>query len=67
MTDYHDKGFAVVDLMDPRFAADVWRDIDKDEISKLLSKTDNMPWKTLQSIPRTQSAVAFVQELDNVS
>ncbi|KAM0801851.1 hypothetical protein BDR22DRAFT_888300 [Usnea florida] len=65
MTDYHDKGFAVIDLMDPRFAADLWRDIDKDEIRKLTGKMEEMPWKALKNVPQTQSAVAFSQEVDN--
>ena len=67
MTDYHDKGFAVIDLIDPRFVADVWSDIDKDEIRKLLGTFSDVPWKALQNVPQTQRIVAFFQELDNVS
>ena len=67
MTDFHDKGFAVLELMDPRFAADVWRDIDKDEIRKLLDTVSDKPWKSLENFPRTRSLFAFSREVDNVS
>ena len=65
MTDYHDKGFAVVDLMDPRFAAGLWRDIDQDAIRKLLEKAHEKHWQPL-SFPRTPSFLNFNQELENV-
>ena len=67
MTDFFDKGFAVVDLIDPRFAADVWRDIDKNEIRTLLQGTfTDVPWKSLENFPQTQSLVAFSHEVENV-
>ena len=68
MTDFFDKGFAVVDLIDPRFAADLWKDIDQNEIRKLLQDTYNdVPWKSLKNYPQTQSFLAFAHEIDNVS
>ena len=67
MTEFFDKGFAVIDLMDPMFAADVWRDIDQNEIRALLQGTFNdVPWKSLENFPQTHSFLAFAREIDNV-
>ena len=67
MTDFFDKGFAVVDLIDPRFASDVWRDMDQDEIRKLLDTIHEKPWKSLENFPQTRSLLNFSQEVDDVS
>lgn len=68
MTDFADKGFAVIDLIQPRFAADLWRDIDKEEIRKLLLDTDSdAHWKTLENFPRKRSLITFTREVDSVS
>ena len=57
----------MVDLIDPRFAADVWRDIDQNEIRALLGGTfTDVPWKSLENFPQTQSLLAFHREVDNV-
>ena len=65
MTDFFDKGFAVVELMDPRFAADLWRDIDQDEIRELLDTVSDVPWKPI-TFPTTQSLLDFTREVDRV-
>ena len=67
MAEFFNKGFAVVDLMDPRFAADVWRDIDQNEIRTLLQGTfTDVPWKSLENFPQTPSLVAFSRKIENV-
>ena len=64
--DFFDKGWACVDLIDPRTAVAVWRDVDKDEIRRLLGEVSDKPWKSL-TFPRTPRFAAFVREIDEVS
>ena len=64
--DFFDKGYACIELMDPKFALDVWKDIDPDEIRRFLAEVSEKPWKSL-TFPRTPSTVAFLREIDNVS
>ncbi|CAD6592269.1 MAG: hypothetical protein ASARMPRED_006145 [Alectoria sarmentosa] len=64
--DFFDKGYACIELIDPKFALDVWKDIDQDEIRRFLAEVSEKPWKAL-TFPRTPSSVAFVQEIDRVS
>lgn len=66
MTDFNEKGFAYVELFDPKFASDAWEDVDKDEIRGLLDQVSNQPWKAL-TFPKTRNFLAFVQEVDKVS
>ena len=64
--DFFDKGYACVDLFDPKFASDVWNDVDKDEIRRLLQGVSVEPWEIL-TFPRTSAFIAFVHEIDKVS
>ena len=67
MTDFFDKGFAVIDLIQPRFAAEVLRDLDKEEIRKLLDTVSDKPWKSLKILPKTRSLLTFSEEVEAVS
>ena len=64
--DFFDKGFACVELFDPKFALDVWNDVDKDEIRRHLENISDKPWKPL-TFPRTRNFAAFIHEIDKVS
>lgn len=66
MTDFFYKGFTCIELLDPRYASDVWKDVDQEEIRRLLSEVSDKPWKSL-TFPRTPSFAAFVQEIEKVS
>ena len=64
--DFFDKGFSCVDLIDPKFALEVWNDVDKAEIHRLLQEVSEKPWKIL-TFPETLSFLNFVNEIDKVS
>ena len=64
--DFFDKGYTCVQLFDPVIASNVWQDVDKDEIRKLLEKISNKPWEKL-SFQRTPSFAIFVEAVNKVS
>lgn len=63
--DFFEKGYAIVELFDPKFASDLWNDVDKEEIYRLLDNVSDKPWKSL-TFPRTESFGQFVMETDRV-
>ena len=66
MVDFFEKGYAIVELFDPKLALEVWKDMDKDEIRRLCDEAkSDKPQKPL-TVPKTASFSRFVQEIDNV-
>ena len=66
MTDFHDKGFALVELFNPQIALDAWDDIDQWEVHTHLREDSKTPIMPLTS-PQTPKFGAFVQEIEKVS
>ena len=63
--DFFDYGHSIVDLIDPKFVAKAWEDVDKDEISNILSQSVVAPWVGLTR-PQTPNYTAFINEIDKV-
>ena len=64
--DFFDYGHACVDLIDPIYPTNAWKDVDKDEIRRLLGEKGDKPWTRL-TFPRTLNYATFVHEIDKVS
>lgn len=66
MTDFFEKGFALVDLIKPGFARAVWKDLDRAQILKFQKEVSHLPIEKL-TFPQTPSFDALTQEIENVS
>ena len=65
--DFFEKGCACIDLIDPRFASDAWKDVDKNEILRHLDFVRDEPWKWKPlTCPNSSNFLNFVAEIDNV-
>ena len=66
MVDFFEKGYAIVELFDPKLALEVWKDMDKDEIERHRDEAKSDKPKKPLTVPKTASFSRFVQEIDNV-
>ena len=66
MADFHEKGFAYVQIFDPQIALDAWDDVDQYELHKLVGEKGVTPWNVLTP-PDTPKFNAFIQEIEKVS
>lgn len=64
-TDYLEKGIVHLEMMDPKYAVEVWDDIDQDEIRRVMMEDGGTTWKPLTT-PNTPRMHAFIREVDKV-
>lgn len=66
MTDFHEKGFSCIKLLNPKFPRRARKEVDLDEIVALLSQVVGRPIETLP-IPNTPAFHDLVKEVEKVS
>lgn len=66
MTDFFEKGFACVELMNPQFAVATFKDLDLAQLQRFHGKVSDQAMEKL-TLPRTPSFDAFIQKIEDVS
>lgn len=66
MTDFYEKGFECVDLIDAKFVFNFWNDLDKKEIERLRNELpDVLGWMPMR-FPITRAYLDFLEEVHKV-
>ena len=58
--DFFDKGYAIVELFDPKLVLELWKDMDKDEIRRLRDEEKSDKPMKLLTVPKIASFSRFV-------
>ena len=66
MADFHEKGFAYVEMFDPQIALDGRDDINQYELHKCVGEKTSR-FYNVTTPPRTQRFIDFLQEVEKVS